>query len=58
MKKHVIIGIIIGMSIAITSGSVWFLFRQNERITQNEAAIIQIVNFINANIETWKTAIE
>jgi len=37
---------------------VWFLFKQNERITQNEAAIIQIVNFINSNIETWKTAIE
>ena len=51
MKKHVIIGIIIGMSIAITSGSVWFLFKQNERITQNEAAIIQIVNFINSNID-------
>lgn len=45
--KNTIIGIIIGVCIAVTGFHIWFLISLSKRVSINSGSIVEIVNFIN-----------
>ena len=49
-KKTLIVGILIGILLAVTAGAVWLTDRIYSETQANTATIAQIVSFINSQI--------
>ena len=53
--KNTIIGIAVGIYVALLAFNIWFLIGLSNQTTRNTQAIGEVVNFINKGIEQQKT---